>query len=189
MKVKGARAQRLKQILLLVAVLSETGCSLLIGNIKPVEEKSRSYHVLDLSREGGEWDKLENKDAKQDPKATDTSDLAYQSKKNASIISLNSACRSSLEARDQDLKGFTDVLLLGISDITLREEKQITLQNAPALETTVRGQLGGEPIMLRTVVLRRRDCLYDLMYVSRPDRFSEKEAEFSRFVASLKLNE
>jgi hypothetical protein len=42
-------------------------------------------------------------------------------------------------------------------------------------------------MMLRTFVLRRGDCVYDLMYVARPDRFAENEQDFSRFADSLKL--
>jgi hypothetical protein len=40
---------------------------------------------------------------------------------------------------------------------------------------------------LRTVVLRRGSCVYDLMYVARPEHFKDNEPDFAHFIASLKL--
>jgi hypothetical protein len=170
-----------------------TGCSLLVGNVKPVDEKSDSYGVADLSRESPDrWQRLsataEGVDAK-DPaiSVAEVPDVAFQSKATSSIISLNSACRSGGETEERDLKGFTNLLFLGISDVSFREESELKLQRGPALETTIQGKLNGEPMKLRTVVLRRGDCLYDLMYVARPDQFPANETDFSHFIASLRL--
>jgi hypothetical protein len=164
--------------------LFASSCAL-VGNVKPVDEKSETYQVADLSQGMGEWAKLP-------PQAggssdTSTSDVAYQSQKTASIISLNSACRPTFETEHRDLKTFTNLLFLGISDVTQRDERDLTVESQPALETTLKGKLNNEEMMLRTVVLRRGDCVYDLMYVARPEHFAENEADFSRFVDSLKL--
>ena len=74
-----------------------------------------------------------------------------------------------------------------MNDITLHKENPLTVQNVPALETTIRGKLNGESTQIRTVVLRRATCIYDLVYLARPEKFAENEADFSRFVASLRL--
>src|SRR5262249_5978136 len=123
---------------------------------------------------------------------TEVSDVAYQSKKTASVISLNSACRPSNikpenKSVEADLRSLTDVLLLGAHDVTLRDEREATVQGTPALQTTMRGSMNGEEVMIRTVVLRRKTCIYDLVYVARPNTFATNEQDFSHFVSSLRL--
>jgi len=178
---------------LLLIILSVPGCGLLVGNIRPVDEKAENYKVIDLGARNSDWIKLEPSQEEQKHASdtatslTEISDLGFQSKKTASIISLNSACRPTLENQEQDLRGFTQLLLLGISEITLREEKNLTLSGTPALETTVQGKMNNEPVMLRTVVLKKQHCLYDLMFVSRPESFQTHESDFSAFVSSLQL--
>lgn len=179
---------------LTLLLLTQTACGVLLTNIKPVDEKSETYGITDLAKESPDWLKLEQfSDGKkpQDPNATpsEVADVSYQSKKTASIISVNSACRPTVAVTEKSLQEFTNLLFLGISDISVHEEKELTVQKAPALQTTVKGKLNDEPVMLRTVVLHKNACVYDLMYVARPDNFSENEDVFSHFVASLKLKE
>lgn len=174
---------------LITLLLTQTACGLLIGNIKPVDEKSDAYGVADLSKETPGWTKLDAAVRDSEDTSSDISDVAYQSQKTSSIISLNSACRPNTEKNPKTLKEFTNLLLLGISDVSLREEKDLTLQDSPALQTTIRGKLNGEEMMLQTVVLRRRSCVYDLMYVARPEYFAENEPTFAHFIASLRVKE
>src|SRR4051812_47677682 len=100
------RLQRLRvtflPCLFVLASATISGCAL-IGNVKPVAEKSESYGVMDLSKENPEWVKLDTSETRsgenssggsQETETTEVSDVAYQSKRNASIISLNSACRA-----------------------------------------------------------------------------------------------
>lgn len=177
-------------LLLATLAIHSAGCGLLIGNVKPVEEKSEAYRVLDLSRDSPDWEKLASVNESTqapNPDGSEISDVAYQSKKSASIISLNSACRASNVSSEISLQEFTRELLLGISDVTQRTERSFSLQETPALETTLQGNLNGERVMLRTVVLRSGECVYDLMYVSRPEQFAAQESDFSRFVNSLRL--
>jgi hypothetical protein len=163
--------------------------------VRPIEEKSEAYGVADLSKDSRGWEKLKPSDVKDnetsagdgDTRPTEVSDVAFQSLKTASIISLNSACRPGHE--DRSLPALTEQLLLGITSVTLREEKDLTIQNSQALQTTIRGNVSGEPVQIRTVVLRKHDCVYDLMFVARPGTFNIDEPEFSHFIASLKLKE
>lgn len=143
-------------LLALVAIIAtQSGCGILFGNVKPVDEKSDYYGIADLSRENTDWIKLDaGKIAKQDADSTPTEigDVAYQSQKTAATISINSACREGRNVADQTLHAITDESLLGISNVTLREEKNYTQQGLPALETTILGKMNGEEVMLRTVV-------------------------------------
>jgi hypothetical protein len=169
-----------------------SGCSLFFGNIKPIEEKANDYGVLDLSKVSSDWVKLDpksNSEAKDSTGIPESgvSDVAFQSKKTASIISVNSACKVYQTHEKVDLAALTRELLLGISSITAKEERKLTIDHFPALETTVQGKINEENMMLRTVVLHRVNCTYDLMYVARPEKFNVKVEDFSRFVSSLKL--
>ena len=176
-------------------VMTQSGCSLILGNVRPVEEKSNVYGVLDLSKTKKNWTKLDSglSSGKSYSENSDTpdsgiSDIAFQSNETASIISINSACKSSKNLdRNKSLKELSRELLLGISDITLQEEKNVQLDDTQALQTTLRGRLNNEDIMLQTVVLKRDLCVYDLMYVSRPNKFEENRKDFADFVSSLRL--
>lgn len=166
-----------------------SGCGILFGNVKPVTEKSSHYEVLDLHATQADWAKLDPNEipsGRGNPDDDGQSDIAYQSNRTASIISLNSACRDALGDETKTLKDFTDLLLLGITDLSDREEKNTALNGNPGLETTLQGKLNGEPVKLRTVVTRKQRCVYDLMFISRPEHFNEQVADFDRFAHSFK---
>jgi len=183
---------QIRSILIPLIILFSSGCGILLGNVRPEDEKSASYGVTDLAKEAPTvWRKLDAASEGVNPKDTDATqtevaDVAYQNKKSSAIISLNSVCRTQPDEKN-NLKEDAKLLFLGISEVTLREEMSTELQGAPALETTLQGKLNHEPVKLRAVVTRRKTCLYDLLYVSRPERFPENEADFGRFVSSLRL--
>lgn len=179
--------------------ISSSGCALFrlagatVGNERPVEEKSELYRVADLSKQSKEWMKLESGSG--DSTRTDVSDVAYQSRRNASIISLNSACRKGADDdsddKREDLKKLSSRLFLGLTDITFHNERGLTVQGEDALETTIQGKLNGhdegEEMLLRSVVLRKGACVYDLMYMARPKHFGTNEKDFAHFVDSLRF--
>jgi hypothetical protein len=175
---------------ILILLFLASGCGLLVGNVRPVEEKSENYGILDLSIETPDWKKLTPTVYESgDTIPSEVSDVAYQSSQTSSIISLNSSCRPSYENTTQNLKDFTKLLFMGISDVTSKNEKELSLQSVPALETTIQGKLNGETMMLSAIVLRKKNCIYDLMVISRPDHFLSSENDFKKFVSSLRIKE
>ena len=179
-----------------VILMALSSCSTLVGNVKPVDEKSTDYGVLDLSKENPTlWKRLD--DAQLRPKdaqigknrqafSSEITDMAYQSTKTSAIISLNSSCR---EGRDTitDLAPYLRELLLGITDVSEKTESAQQVSGSDALEETVAGKMAGSQTKIRALVLSKQGCVYDLMYISRPDRFTEHENDFNRFVSSLRL--
>lgn len=166
--------------------LSQSACGLLIGSVKPVAEKSDDYRALDLSDESEDWKRLEQQNAAENPDDDNSSpDLTYQSDKTASIISMNSVCRKSNEGKN--LREVSQQLVLGFTEITHSNERQIQVDGTPALETTFQGTLNGGVTRVRTVVARRGECIYDLMFIAQPEHFAADEPTFSRFVTSLRL--
>ena len=168
-------------------IVSSAGCGLLIGNVKPVDEKSDHYSFLDISKVDQEWKRINAITVDPGREDTDASDLAFQSKKTASIISVNSACRIQGQSAQQDLKELTRELLFGIADVTDRQEREIEIDRQKGLETTIQGRLNGEAVKLRAIVIRKSQCAYDLTYVSRPEHFAAQESVFSRFIEAFRM--
>lgn len=186
----------IRNVSLIGISLTLVGCSTLVGNVKPVDEKSTQYGVLNLETEApGVWTKLSDavlrpKDAQigSSKKAfsSEIADVAYQSKRTAGIISLNSSCREGREGIP-NLQPYLRELLLGMTGVTEREETKRKVSGIEALESTVAGSMAGEKTKIRAIVLEKGGCLYDLMYIARPERFSTHENDFNRFVSSLRL--
>jgi hypothetical protein len=184
------------RLLTLFAIFSLSACSTIVGTVKPVDEKSDLYTALNLEKAAPKvWRKLDQ--AQLVPKDSDlgsnseafsseVTDVAYQSKVNSAIISLNSSCR---EGRNQvvDLRAVLRELLLGMSDVEERTETSTEVSGIPALSGTVAGRMAGERTKIRALVVSKDTCVYDLMYIARPDRFSTHEPDFNRFVSSVKL--
>src|SRR4051794_35973237 len=80
--------------------LLQGGCSLFIGNVKPIEEKSDKYGILDLSKINSAWVRL---DPKMPQSESGISDVVFQLHGTGSIISLNSACKSYNTAEQRTL--------------------------------------------------------------------------------------
>jgi hypothetical protein len=197
--------RKITLLTLLSLALAQTGCGLLIGKVKPVDEKSDFYGVMDLAKEKPqEWTRLDpsqvdgggEPDKEHNSASSEISDAVYQSRKTASTISINSACRPPSPNGDdkQDLRSVTNLLFLGLSDITLRSERGIDVQGSTGLETTVRGKLSVSPrsgskeeVTLRTVVVKKNGCVYDLVYLAPPSHFQTNLNDFTQFVASLRL--
>lgn len=187
-------------LFIVVTTLFGSGCGVLIGNVRPVDEKDKELDYQNLSKDS-QWIRLdlqaerENKDT--NPSNTpDTEsqapDVAFQNKSTQAIISVNSACREVARPTDETrteedrLKLFTKRLHFGLA-VEERKEALSQVDGLSAWDSTVQGKLDGEPIALRTLVVQLDKCIYDVMYMTRPEHFKRHENVFASFVASLKL--
>jgi len=164
-------------------------CTVFLGNIAPMQKKSSAYTFLDLSQENKKWSKMTHRSTEE------SSDLMFQSKKNQSTISLNTTCESTTEKEidKKNLMQLTHELLLGLIPTSLAspvtsEEKYLTLEEVPALQTTLSTVIHQKKLQVRTIVLKKNRCIYDLMYISSISTFSSDEPDFKKFVSSLKIN-
>ncbi|HTL12541.1 MAG TPA: hypothetical protein VL588_08650 [Bdellovibrionota bacterium] len=169
------------------------GCGILIGSVKPITGKSDAYSFTAPSKKDSEWKALpsdtQNADGEALEPAVDVSDRSWQHHRSGAIVSINSACRPSYGYASEPLRKYTDLLLLGFMDLKDREEQTLALQGLDALQTTVQGKVEGRTVKIRTVVTRRIECLYDLMYVAKPAIFGEQLDDFTKFVQSLKFDD
>ena len=162
------------------------GCGILFGNVKPATEKSKTTASLDLEREtGGAWKKIDVEPG-ENPEEQDRPDVAFQSQANSSIISLTSSCRPSVKEVGE-LRVFTHEPFLGVTNVSFSDQKETSIDGNKALVTTVQGILEGTETRMRSIVLRKDDCLYDLLFASSPRHFSDDEPTFQKFVSGLRL--
>ena len=176
------------QFAILWAMLTLTGCSVLIGNIKPSTEKSSSYSVQAPPEKDPDWIRVVESNAQGAPQE-ERSDVVYQSKSTNSIISINTTCRERDTSRENDLRGYTNLLLMGVQQISDRSERPLTVGKESGLETTLNGSLQGQSMRFQTVVFRRSLCVYDLMFLAQPQHFETKQAAFAEFVKTLRFND
>ena len=167
---------------LAVPLISATliGCSLLLGNVRPVEEKSETYSHLNLSQLDAIWESQSTE-----------SDIEYQSKKTSSTISLNSTCRESWKKDPPTLETSVRQLTLGFSEVENREAVVKTLGEVPALQTTFLGNLSNKRVNVQLVTIQKSGCLYDLVHIApahlAPEVSNREQAQFNQFVETLKL--
>lgn len=168
-----------------------SGCGVLFTNVKPLDEKNDDIKFLNLSKENPKtWELLVNNS---EDKADDSSDVSFQSKLTDGLISLNSACRDSLgKTGEVALEPFARELTLGMTELSENTSRPISLphlskQPMPAIETTVQGKMNEESVKIQTIVFRKEKCIYDIMYISRPDKFSTHLEDFRRFAESVRV--
>lgn len=180
----------------LTLIFAFSSCSTVIGTVRPIDEKSSRYSVEDLSQDPRSWRKLppestisadnpyrENKEAF----SSEVSDLVFQSLKTSAIVSLNSACRGEDAPKALDLKRLSDELLLGFTDVRNRQEDETSVNGYRAYHTKLEGTLSGARTRIEAFVVEKPPCTYDLMYIASPRQYPVHEADFTRFVSSLRL--
>jgi hypothetical protein len=163
-------------------LLSLSGCSVLFGQVKPIEEKSVNPVTRNRPDEAAGWIRLETVSSAQTH--TDIPDAAWQSPTSSAVISINSVCRAS---GGEDLLGVTRSLLSQWDRLEVHSEKSVKAGGFPALETTASGAYSGQRRKFRILIVKSPTCTYDLVYVSPPESFDQELSVFERFRDNLVL--
>jgi hypothetical protein len=61
-------------------------------------------------------------------------------------------------------------------------QEHIFLDGVTGLDTEVTGKWEGESVQVRSVVIRRGECLYDLYFIAPPKAFGPQSADFDAFL-------
>lgn len=185
------KTQQLSIIFLICFTSLHSGCGLIFGGDQRVDNKSHDYTVVRLDRDSSdEWRRLSQApDTKEHAVPQEMGDVAYESKKTGSIISLNSVCQ---EYRDATLEELTRYLLLGINTHGPVKSQDIRVDDTKALESTVNANMAVKnnagattetiPVRVRAVVLSKGGCTYDFMLIARPNDFPKMTPTFERFL-------
>jgi len=106
-------------------------------------------------------------------------DLAFYDAELDAMIMINSECPPS---HDAPLNVAANTLLLGFTDREPLSEERVSLAGRDALHRRLRAKLDGAPLTLDLYVVKKDDCLYDLVYLAPADSVARGAADFSRFV-------
>ncbi len=160
------------------------GCSILVGQVKPVEEKSVNSQTKNKLLNHPDWKQLEIQSSVKS--STDIPDAAWQSQKTAAVISLNSVCRRNID-RSDDLKNVTRILLSQWDHLKILSERSLQLSGFPAYETVARGKYLDRDRKFKVIVVKSPSCVYDLVFLSPLESFNEELSVFQQFYDNLIL--
>jgi hypothetical protein len=160
-----------------------SSCSILVGQVKPIEEKSVNSPTGKPVLETLGWTPLQIKGKTES--SSDVPDAAWQSPTTAAVISLNSVCRRN--GGENDIKEVTELLLSQWDNLKIISEREFTLKNFPAYETSAKGRYLGRDRRFQIAVVKTPTCVYDLIFLSPVQTFDQELSVFTQFRDSLSL--
>ncbi len=114
------------------------------------KSKEASFHVT--APRGG-WKRLRKSHKEGGP------DLAWHHRASHSTLSINSDCNQP----DTPLKALTQHLLFGFTERAILSQQRQPMDGRESLHSHATGKLDGVPQHLRLVVLKKDECVYDLV--------------------------
>jgi hypothetical protein len=175
-------------LLIFPATFFLNGCSVLVGHVKPDDEKAADRSVMnkvpDLTLIDANWKKIVL--AATFTTSEDTPDSAWQSQKTAAVISINSAC-SQLNDERSSIQYVTSSLLSQWRQLKILHQEDTKLSGYPALETTAEGYYLNRTRKFQTVAVKTPSCVYDLIYLSPVNTFDQELSSFQKFRDNLVL--
>lgn len=109
-------------------------------------------------------------------------DLAFYDRELDAMIMVNSECPME---HDAPLKVAANTLVMGFTERQTLREELVPLAGREALHRRLRAKLDGVPLTLDLFVVKKDECLYDLVYLAPPDRAGRGVADFGRLVAGF----
>ena len=131
--------------LIIIAILFLTSCA---------TTRTAQYHV-DMPGEGWTREKIKGVDA------------AWFSPDHAAIM-INSSCS---DASDVSLIGLTGQLFIGLTEQKLINQRTLQASGREALETHISAKIDGVPRQMKTWVLKKDGCVYDIVLAAPDDAF------------------
>jgi hypothetical protein len=110
-------------------------------------------------------------------------DVAFQHPGAGGTIVVFSECSGGAAA---PMRILARRLLFGLKSEVV-DQSPVALDGAEALRTTARGTLGGRPVQVESLVVRRNDCVADVVLAASPAAFPALRPDFDRMAAGLRL--
>jgi hypothetical protein len=106
-------------------------------------------------------------------------DVALREPGGAVTLAVAASCPPAEEAEPAIL---TRHLFFGLRQRELLRQERVIVDGATGLQTVLSARVGGTPVLVQSVVVRRGNCLYDLLTVARPEAAAGGEAAFGAFL-------
>lgn len=107
-------------------------------------------------------------------------DVAFRHPERPGTIAVFSACEG-LERGP--LRILARRLFFGLKEREMVAQTPVSVDGAEAMRTVVRGVLEGRPVVVESVVVRRGDCVYDMVLTAPPDSYPSLRADFEGMAA------
>jgi hypothetical protein len=161
-----------------------SACSILVGQVKPVEEKADRNLSVRTGMDASGWKRL--KIPSESGNNSDTPDEAWQSGTTPSVISLNSVCRKK-QREGRDIREIADNLISQFDDLRILSRKSTPFKKLPSVETIAIGSYLGQERKIKSVVVQSPACIYDLIYLSPVETFDQEVSVFDGFRDNLNI--
>lgn len=107
----------------------------------------------------------------------DGADLAWVSEGTGSSLLVNSLCKAS---EDAPLEALTGHLLIGMTEQNVISQDKLPWSGREALESDILVRVDGVPRRLKTFVLKKDGCVFDIVFVSPPKNFEAQVDAYYR---------
>jgi hypothetical protein len=109
-------------------------------------------------------------------------DLAFRDQARDGSTMFDVRCGRSSDA---PLTVLTEHLIMGTTDRDFVTQDVVPFDQREALHTLMRAKLDGVPMQYDIYVMKKDGCVYDLVYVAPPMRFTAGATDFERFAKGL----
>jgi hypothetical protein len=110
-------------------------------------------------------------------------DLAFRDAAREGSALFNAEC----DRHDDDapLSVLTEHLIMGTTERQFEKQDVVPFDGREAMHSLLSAKLDGVPMRYDIFVLKKDGCVYDLVYVAPPARFTDGTGEFERFAGGL----
>lgn len=109
--------------------------------------------------------------------------LAFRDDQAGATIAVNGRCGK--DAEDVPLAALTAHLFIQFTEKEISLEEVVPFDGREALHTVMSAKLDGVPKRFDVWVLKKDGCVYDLYFLSAPDRFEASVGDFRKFVSGF----
>ncbi len=111
--------------------------------------------------------------------------LAYRDVESAGTILVNGRCDK--DGDDVPLSSLTQHLFMRFTERDVTREETVPFDGREALHTVMTAKLDGVPKTFSAWVLKKDGCVFDLVYVADPGRFSAGASRFDGYATQLRV--
>ncbi len=118
------------------------------------------------------------------PVKSGSADYAWYNSDIGATIYIDSNCGQKFE--DRSLRDSLQSLTVGIRTSTEPIERELFLDGREARMLQTKGNLDGVDIQMAAVALSKHQCLFDFVYVTRPETFADGFSDFNQLLYTFK---
>jgi hypothetical protein len=156
-----------------MALASLTGCRATVGRVIGQQFVSPAY-AFEVPLPGDEWQQM----------ADEPSVLTLAHTQLSAGITISVTCDRD---RNVPLNILVRHLFFGFKDMEVLHQEPQALDGTPALKTVARARLDAREVQVKSYIVRRDGCIYDMVYFASPQDYSRGEPSFEHMVAGFRF--